>query len=111
MQAKGKTARITGASSGIGRDLAIDLSRRGPRLILSSRSEEGLRACRRACENQDRHMVLTLDLSDPASLAEGAQRALQESGPTTWKEWVEGYGSAPADPRSPQPEWAGPRLP
>ncbi len=81
MKIDGKTIWITGASSGIGRALAVDLSRRGARLILSARSAEGLEACRQACANQDRHVVLPLDLAEPASLAEAARQALQEIGP------------------------------
>ena len=37
-----KTALVTGASSGIGREIARDLSARGFRVILSARREETL---------------------------------------------------------------------
>jgi len=45
MKVNEKTIWITGASSGIGKALSINLSRRGARLILSARSEERLEDC------------------------------------------------------------------
>jgi short-subunit dehydrogenase len=51
MQIAGKTALVTGASSGIGRDTAIDLARRGARVAICARRmdrlEETLAECRR----------------------------------------------------------------
>lgn len=75
MQLTHKTAWITGASSGIGRALALDLARRGAGLILSARHrpslEEVAARCREAgspaCE------VLPLDTSDPEGIAAAAQ--------------------------------------
>lgn len=43
-----KTALVTGASSGIGREIARDLSARGFRVILSARREEGSESLRRS---------------------------------------------------------------
>jgi dehydrogenase/reductase SDR family member 7B len=81
MNVRQKTIWITGASSGIGRALAVNLSRRGARLILSARSAERLEDCRQACADPERHVVLPLDLTDAASLEKASQRALQECGP------------------------------
>jgi dehydrogenase/reductase SDR family member 7B len=80
MNVNEKTIWVTGASSGIGRALAVNLSRRGARLILSARSAERLEDCRHACTDPERHVVLPLDLTDTASLEKAAQRALQECG-------------------------------
>lgn len=81
MNVNQKTIWVTGASSGIGQALAVNLSRRGARLILSAPSTERLEGCRQACANPDQHVVLTLDLSDSASLEKASALALQKYGP------------------------------
>jgi short-subunit dehydrogenase len=73
MKVNEKTIWITGASSGIGRALAVNLSRRCVRLILSARSAERLEDCRQACTNPDRHVVLPLDLADTTSLEKASR--------------------------------------
>ena len=55
---------ITGASSGIGKSLAIDLSNRGAKLILSSRNEAALNKVKSNCKNPQNIEVLPLDLED-----------------------------------------------
>ena len=57
-----KTALVTGASSGIGREIARDLSARGFRVILSARREERLREL--AEELGDNTRVIVCDVSD-----------------------------------------------
>lgn len=81
MNVNEKTIWVTGASSGIGKALAIHLSRRGARLILSARSAERLEECRHACANPDQHVVLPLDLTDAASLEKASALALEKYGP------------------------------
>jgi len=63
-----KNVWITGASSGIGEALALALSRKGARLILSARRTEQLEAVRARCANPSQHRVLALDLAQPASI-------------------------------------------
>eukprot|EP00980_Cylindrotheca_fusiformis_P008788 scaffold1869_cov122-Cylindrotheca_fusiformis.AAC.50 len=62
-----KTMWITGASSGIGAEMAVQLSRFGVNLILSARSEEKLHsvaeACRKVSEKGNTISVLPLDVT------------------------------------------------
>lgn len=60
---EGRTAWITGASSGIGRAVARTLSDEGCRVALSSRSEEDLRAVAEECKGADAS-VYPLDVTD-----------------------------------------------
>ena len=59
-----KVVWITGASSGIGKALAIQLSKLDAKLILSARNEEKLNAVKQACENVESIKILPLDLEN-----------------------------------------------
>lgn len=59
-----KVVWITGASSGIGKALAIELSKQEAKLILSARNEETLAAVKQECENSEMIKILPLDLED-----------------------------------------------
>jgi len=59
---KGEAIWIIGASSGIGRALAIELAGQGAQLILSARRQSELDALKR--DLGDQHMVYTLDVSN-----------------------------------------------
>jgi dehydrogenase/reductase SDR family protein 7B len=81
MDLRQQTVWITGASSGIGRALALAFHRAGARLILSARRAEALDEVRRACGGDtERITVLPLDLSKPHELPDKAQAALQQHG-------------------------------
>lgn len=67
---KGKTALVTGASTGIGRAMAIDLSRRGAKVIAVARSEAQLQTL--AGEFASKHAgleVIAMDLAKPGAAA------------------------------------------
>lgn len=59
---KGKKIWITGASSGIGKELAIQLSKHTDKLILSSRKVAALESVKDLCENNSNIKILALDL-------------------------------------------------
>ncbi|MFO8098961.1 MAG: SDR family oxidoreductase [Salinibacter sp.] len=77
----GRRVWITGASSGIGSALAVECSRRGARLVLSSRRAEALQEVRSRCERPDDHLVQTLDLAEPESLRSAAEAVHDAVGP------------------------------
>lgn len=82
MDFKNKTIWITGASSGIGEALAYDLSRRGAKLILSSRSTDALQKVKEQCQGPSNDIkILPLDLTETHILPQKVDEALQLFGP------------------------------
>lgn len=74
---KGKTAWITGASSGIGESLAFQLVGSGCNVILSSNQESELQQIQAKIRKQGGACeILPFDLSDPDSIIPVAQKAL-----------------------------------
>jgi ribitol 2-dehydrogenase len=74
----GKIALVTGASSGIGRVLALALAAEGCRLALVARSRERLAAV--AAEAGGEPLVITADLTEPAAVEAAAARTLDHFG-------------------------------
>lgn len=72
---------LTGASSGIGRALAVGLAARGARVVLSARREQLLQEVRTACARPDEHLVCPLDLGDAQSITHAAIRVDRDFGP------------------------------
>lgn len=60
---EGKTILVTGASSGIGRAVAIECSKVGAKVILLGRNGERLLQTKEECEGSD-HSIIQFDLSD-----------------------------------------------
>ena len=75
-----KIVWITGASSGIGEALAIELSNQNAKLILSSRKKEGLELVKNECKNPDAVKIVTLDLEDYNNLQSKANEAIAAFG-------------------------------
>jgi NAD(P)-dependent dehydrogenase (short-subunit alcohol dehydrogenase family) len=80
---EGKVVWITGASSGIGRALALEAASRGAKLVLSGRRRALLGEVAGECEDRGAQgsSVLAFDLEDPAARAEACERAPTLLGP------------------------------
>lgn len=71
---------ITGASSGIGKALAIELSNQNTKVILSSRNREGLELVKNDCKYPDDVKIITLDLEDYTNLQPKVDEAIATFG-------------------------------
>lgn len=67
-----RTAWVTGASSGIGRELALQLAQAGHRVVISARNAPALQAVAAACP--ERLLVLDFDTADAAACAAAGER-------------------------------------
>lgn len=77
-----KTVMITGASSGIGRALAVELSRRGARVGLIARRADALAQLVREIENANgKAIALPADVMDADSLSAAATQLRNALGP------------------------------
>jgi short-subunit dehydrogenase len=74
---RGAAAAVTGAASGIGRALALELAARGSDLALADRDEAGLQAVAAeiAKANQRKVTVHRVDVSEPGQIADFARAA------------------------------------
>jgi short-subunit dehydrogenase len=75
-----KVVWITGASSGIGEELAIQLSQLGASIVLSARNKETLQQVLKKMNHRTRHLVIPLDLEK------------QEEFPTLFQTIIDKYG-------------------
>lgn len=78
---KNKVVWITGASSGIGKQLALDLSAQGALLILSSRNISSLEEVKAQCKHPENISVYTLDLAHTDALKDVAESVHRDYGP------------------------------
>lgn len=77
MTFENKVIWITGASSGIGKGLALELSKQHCKLILSSRHHEQLIDVQKECKNPENVQVLTFDLAHYANMNLVVENAIQ----------------------------------
>jgi dehydrogenase/reductase SDR family protein 7B len=79
MNYTGKTIWITGASSGIGQAVAIEISKEKVNLILSGRNETALQEVGEICRNQGSSVqIVPFDLGDEKSVKTAANKVLEE---------------------------------
>jgi len=75
----GKTAWITGASSGIGEALVYEFVKRGGKAIISSNDPDGLSRVKTACsESQERVTCVPFDLSDTSEIKDLVDRQMKD---------------------------------
>jgi 3-oxoacyl-[acyl-carrier protein] reductase len=78
MSLQGKTTMITGASRGIGREIALMLAEHGSDLVLVARGTPALEETRQQCEAKGvRAGAVALDLADPAAVEQGITEAVR----------------------------------
>lgn len=80
MDFTGKIVWITGASGGIGAELARQLSARGSRLVLSARRETELEQVRAECARSGMHWVEPLDLGDSGDFEQLVVKVWERTG-------------------------------
>ena len=80
MDFSNKTVWITGASSGIGRALSIELSLQNAKLILSSRDVNSLELVKKECKNPQNVTVIPLDLEDYTQFSKKVTEAIAAFG-------------------------------
>lgn len=94
MKIHGKHALVTGASSGIGRAIAIALAEKGARLTLSGRDETRLDATASDCRALGAHAsIRTADVTDEQSCSTMIARSVEELGPVELLVSAAGYGT------------------
>lgn len=77
---EGKKILITGASSGIGRQCAIDCSKMGANVIILGRNEERLKETFNSLKSGN-HKIITVDISDSKELKTNIEPIINEVGP------------------------------
>lgn len=77
---KNKVIIVTGASSGIGAQCAIDCSKMGAKVVLVARNEERLKQTLEQCEEPSRHMILPFDLSSSDGLKDAIKDVVSKVG-------------------------------
>jgi short-subunit dehydrogenase len=78
---QGKTVIITGASAGIGEELAVVLASRGANLVLAARGEEALARVKQRCEQAGgRAISVGTDVADPEACRRMVERAVEAFG-------------------------------
>lgn len=76
----GVTAVVTGASQGIGRQIATTLAGYGASVTLAARNEDGLRETATTIDDQDRALPVRTDVTDEASVEACVEETVETFG-------------------------------
>ncbi len=71
-----KIVWVTGASSGIGAEIAKQVAERGAKVILSARSEDKLKEVQKGLSNVEAHLILPLDLNESSNFESLVEQVL-----------------------------------
>jgi hypothetical protein len=79
---RNKTVFITGASSGIGEEIAYEAARKGAIVLLSARRVEKLEKVKETCQklSNDKAYVFPLDITDPEAIEKVIKEAIEKVG-------------------------------
>ena len=77
---KDKVIIVTGASSGIGAQCAIDCSKMGAKVVLIGRNKERLQQTLELCENTYHHLVVPYDLVNTDGMVEMIKMVVEKMG-------------------------------
>ena len=64
---EGKTVLVTGASSGIGKEIAIECSKMGAKLVITGRNQERLKETLNALHGEQ-HVMIVADLDNESDI-------------------------------------------
>jgi short-subunit dehydrogenase len=77
---QGKTAWVTGASSGIGEGIVRNLAGKGVKIVLSARNLDALEKIKATLPNSDQHICISLDLEHSQNFPELANEVISKMG-------------------------------
>lgn len=83
-QLEQKVVWITGASSGLGKALALECAQRGAQIVLTARRYEELEAVRLSLPNPDQHLSVKADITDESQVRHAYEQVLMNKGRIDW---------------------------
>ena len=79
---KNRLVLITGATSGIGKAITLQLAKEGAKLIIADRQEDDLKVVKEECQKYTTFCeIITFDLSNPNEVTSAAATILEKYGP------------------------------
>ncbi|ANF81305.1 oxidoreductase [Acinetobacter sp. NCu2D-2] len=81
---QGKVVWITGASSGIGKALAVECAVQGAQVVLTARRQTELDNVRAELSNPDQHLAIAADISNESQVEAAYRQILEQKGRIDW---------------------------